>query len=170
MDEKRKEEETRELTPEEIDDMIFEEQIASEEHNEKVSEYYFSNPDPYAKIEPRPDDAPKRDIKFDENGNIVVKNLSAFWLPEVTIVDEVGGAEYTVTGSYEGTETLDKKLKRIMEQNATLPSMTTLTASTPTAQTATLLVSKTGSTSFLLRIQAERFVRCKKQRVSVAKD
>lgn len=119
MDEKRKEEETRELTPEEIDDMIFEEQIASEEHNEKVSEYYFSNPDPYAKIEPRSDDAPKRDIKFDENGNIVVKNLSAFWLPEVTIVDEVGGAEYTVTGSYEGTETLDKKLKRIMEQNAT---------------------------------------------------
>ena len=119
MDEKRKEEETRELTPEEKDDMIFEEKIASEEHNEKVPEYYFSNPDPYAKIEPRPDDAPKRDIKFDENGNIVVKNLSAFWLPEVTIVDEVGGAEYTVTGSYEGTETLDKKLKRIMEQNAT---------------------------------------------------
>ena len=53
-----------------------------------------------------------------ENGNIVVKNPSAFWLPEVTIVDEIGGAEYTVTGSYEGTETLDKKLKRIMEQNA----------------------------------------------------
>ena len=118
MDEKRKEEEARELTPEEIDDMIFEEQIASGEHNEKVAEYYFSNPDPYAKVEPRPDDAPKRDIKFDENGNIVVKNPSAFWLPEVTTVDEIGGAEYTVTGSYEGTETLDKNLKRIMEQNA----------------------------------------------------
>ena len=118
MDEKRKEEEARELTPEEIDDMIFEEQIASGEHNEKVAEYYFSNPDPYAKVEPRPDDAPKRDIKFDENGNIVVKNPSAFWLPEVTTVDEIGGAEYTVTGSYEGTETLDKKLHRIMEQNA----------------------------------------------------
>ena len=118
MDEKRKEEEARELTPEEIDDMIFEEQIASGEHNEKVAEYYFSNPDPYAKVEPRPDDAPKRDIKFDENGNIVVKNPSAFWLPEVTTVDEIGGTEYTVTGSYEGTETLDKKLKRIMEQNA----------------------------------------------------
>ena len=56
--------------------------------------------------------------QFDENGNIVVKNPSAFWLPEVTTVDEIGGAEYTVTGSYEGTETLDKKLKRIMEQNA----------------------------------------------------
>ena len=114
MDEKRKEEEARELTPEEIDDMILEEQIASGEYDEEVSEYYFSNPDPYAKVEPRPDDAPKRDIKFDENGNIVVKNLSTFWLP----VDEIGGAEYTVTGSYEGTETHDKKLKRIMEQNA----------------------------------------------------
>ena len=98
--------------------LYFCQQIASGEHNEKVPEYYFSNPDPYAKVESRPDDAPKRDIKFDENGNIVVKNPSAFWLPEVTIVDEIGGAEYTVTGSYEGTETLDKKLKRIMEQNA----------------------------------------------------
>ena len=114
MDEKRKEEETCELTP----DMILEEQITSGEYDEEVSEYYFSNPDPYAKVEPRPDDAPKRDIKFDENGNIVVRNLSAFWLPELTIVDEIGGAEYTVTGSYEGTETLDKKLGRIMEQNA----------------------------------------------------
>ena len=49
MDEKRKEKEVRELTPEEIDDMILEEQIASGEHNEKVPEYYFSNPDPYAR-------------------------------------------------------------------------------------------------------------------------
>jgi len=53
MDEKRTEEKARELTPEEIDDMIFEEQIASGEHNEKVPEYYFSDPDPYAKVEPR---------------------------------------------------------------------------------------------------------------------
>ena len=118
MDEKRKEEETRELTPEEIDDMILEEQITSGEYDEEVSEYYFSNPDPYAKVEPRSNDAPKRDIKFDESGNIVVKNPSAFLLPDVKIVDEIGGTEYTVTGSYEGTETLDKKLHRIMEQNA----------------------------------------------------
>ena len=55
MDEKRKEEEVRELTPEEIDDMILAEQIASGEHNEKVPEYNFSNPDPYAKVEPRTD-------------------------------------------------------------------------------------------------------------------
>ena len=118
MDEKRKEEEARELTPEEIDDMILEEQIVSGEYDEEVSEYYFSNPDPYAKVEPRPDDAPKREFSFDDKGNIVVKNPSAYWLPDIKIVDEHGGTEYTVTGSYEGTETLDKKLRRIMEQNA----------------------------------------------------
>ena len=118
MDEKRKEDEVLELTAEEIDEIIFQEQIASGEYNEEVPEYYFTNPDPYAKVEPHPDDAPKREFTFDEKGNIVVKNLSAFWLPDVKIVDEIGGTEYTVTGSYEGTETLDKKLHRIMEQNA----------------------------------------------------
>lgn len=107
-----------ELTADEIDELVFEEQLASGEYDEEVPEYYFSNPDPYAKVEPRPDDAPKREFTFDEKGNIVVKNLSAFWLPDVKIVDEIGGTEYTVTGSYEGTETLDKKLHRIMEQNA----------------------------------------------------
>ena len=118
MDEKRKEEEVLELTADEIDELVFEEQLASGEYDEEVPEYYFSNPDPYAKVEPRPDDAPKRECTFDEKGNIVVKNPSAFWLPKVEIVDEIGGTEYTVTGSYDGEETLDKKLKRIMEQNA----------------------------------------------------
>ena len=70
------------------------------EYDEEVPECHFSNPDPYAKVEPRPDDAPKREFTFDEKGNIVVKNLSAFWLPDVKIVDEIGGTEYTVTGSY----------------------------------------------------------------------
>lgn len=58
MDEKRKEEEIHELTADEIDDLVFEEQLASGEYDEEVPEYYFSNPDPYAKVEPRPDDAP----------------------------------------------------------------------------------------------------------------
>lgn len=78
MDKKRKEEEVLELTADEIDELVFEEQLASGEYDEEVPEYYFSNPDPYAKVEPRPDDAPKREFTFDEKGNIVVKNLSAF--------------------------------------------------------------------------------------------
>ena len=58
MDKKRKEEEVLELTADEIDELVFEEQLASGEYDEDVPEYYFSNPDPYAKVEPRPDDAP----------------------------------------------------------------------------------------------------------------
>ena len=33
-------------------------------------------------------------------------------------MDEVGGTEYTIPGSYDGEEILDRKLKRIMDQNA----------------------------------------------------
>ena len=58
MDKKRKEEEVLELTADEIDELVFEDQLASGEYDEEVPEYYFSNPDPYAKGEPRPDDAP----------------------------------------------------------------------------------------------------------------
>ena len=107
-----------ELTEDDLKEILADEDFDAEEETAPIPEYYFSNPDPYAKVEPRPNDAPKRDFSFDEKGNIVVKNPSAFWLPDVKIVEEHGGTEYTVTGSYEGTETLDKKLRRIMEQNA----------------------------------------------------
>ena len=107
-----------ELSEDELKEIFADDDFADDGEYEEVHSFYFANSDPYAKVEPRPDDAPKRDFTFDEKGNIVVKNPSAFWLPQVTIVDEVGGTEYTVTGSYDGTESLDKKLKRIMEQNA----------------------------------------------------
>ena len=108
-----------ELNEDELKEILADDDFEDEGDYEEIRSFHFSNPDPYFKVEPRPDDAPKRDVSFDEQGNIVVKNPAAFWLPQVTIVDEVGGTEYTVTGSYDGTETLDKKLKRIMEQNAT---------------------------------------------------
>jgi len=114
-------EETEEVvvfTKEEFEALMAEEGIDEDEELDEVPVFAFANADPYAKMEPRPEDAPKRDVSFDENGNIVVKNPSAFWLPEIKIVDVVGGTEYTVTGSYEGTETLNKKLKLIMEHNA----------------------------------------------------
>ena len=107
-----------ELTEDELKEILADDDFEDDGEYEEIRSFAFTNPDPYAKVEPRPDDAPKRNFSFDEKGNIVVKNPSAFWLPQVTIVDEVGGTEYTVTGSYDGTESLDKKLKRIMEQNA----------------------------------------------------
>ncbi len=107
-----------ELSDEELKEILADDDFDDSEKYGEIHSFVFSNPDPYAKVEPRPDDAPKREFTFDEKGNIVVKNPSAFWLPKVEIVDEIGGTEYTVTGSYDGEETLDKKLKRIMEQNA----------------------------------------------------
>ncbi|WP_343252296.1 hypothetical protein [Ligaoa zhengdingensis] len=109
-----------ELTDEELNEIMADKDFDAGANIEAapIPEYHFTNPDPYAKVEPRPDDAPKRDFTFDEKGNIVVKNPSAFWLPEITVTEEIGGTEFTITGSYEGTETLDKKLKRIMQHQA----------------------------------------------------
>lgn len=107
-----------ELSDEELKEILADNDFDDSEEYGEIHSFVFSNPDPYDKVKPRPDDAPKREFTFDEKGNIVVKNPSAFWLPKVEIVDEIGGTEYTVTGSYDGEETLDKKLKRIMEQNA----------------------------------------------------
>lgn len=89
-----------------------------QEHDEPEG-YYFSNPDPYLKPTPLPPDHPRHNFWFDEDGHIRVKNPSAFWLPEFTLQKEIGGTLYTVTGSYDGTETLDKKMERIMGEKFT---------------------------------------------------
>ena len=107
-----------ELSEDELKEILADDDFTDDGEYEEVRSFYFANSDPYAKVEPRPDDAPKREFTFDEKDSIVVKNPSALWLPKVEIVDEIGGTEYTVIGSYDGTESLDKKLKRIMEQNA----------------------------------------------------
>ena len=58
-----------------------------------------------------------RNLKINEAGHIVVKNLSAFWIPEIKIEREIHGTVYTVTGSFEGNEFLEKKLTRILLKN-----------------------------------------------------
>ena len=52
-----------------------------------------------------------------EDGRICVKNLSAHWLPELTLQRRIGGTVYAITGIYDGTEALDRKLERIMGKN-----------------------------------------------------
>ena len=89
-----------------------------QEHDEPEG-YYFSNPDPYLKPTPLPPDHPRHNFWFDEDGHIRVKNPSAFWLPEFTLQKEIGGTIYSVTGTYDGTETLDKKMERIMAEKFT---------------------------------------------------
>jgi len=50
-------------------------------------------------------------------GHIVVRNLSAYWIPEIKVKREIHGTVYTITGSFEGNEFLDKKLTRILLKN-----------------------------------------------------
>ena len=76
-----------ELSDEELKEILADDDFDDSEEYGEIHSFVFSNPDPYAKVEPRPDDAPKREFAFDEKGNIVVKNPSAFWLPRVEIVD-----------------------------------------------------------------------------------
>ena len=101
------------------EDDEYEEMLMScEEDGESIiPELYFCNPDPYLKPEPLPDDHHRPEIHFDEEGRIVVKNLDAYCLPEMKLVEEIDGTIYTVTGSYEGTEMLNQKLSRIMLHN-----------------------------------------------------
>lgn len=56
-------------------------------------------------------------FRFDEVGRIHVRNLSAYWIPELTIMEEIGGTVYTVTGGYEGTENFVRRLERIATKN-----------------------------------------------------
>ena len=98
------------------DDLELWEEISQWENSDhdEPTEYFFSNPDPYFKPELLPPNRPRYNFWFDEGGHICVKNPSAFWLPEFTLQKEIGGTVYTVTGSYDGVETLDRKMERIM--------------------------------------------------------
>ena len=101
------------------EDDEYEEMLMSYEEDDEsiIPELYFCNPDPFLKPEPLPDDHYRPEIHFDDEGRIVVKNLDAYWLPEMKLVEEIDGTIYAVTGSYEGTEMLDQKLSRIMLHN-----------------------------------------------------
>ena len=87
--------------------------------DDEIPCYYFSASDPYLKHEPIPENHPCRNIRFDENGNIVVKNISAYWIPELTVTEEISGTIYTVTGSYEGEDSFIRKLERIASRKFT---------------------------------------------------
>ena len=101
------------------DDLELWEEISQWENSDhdEPTEYVFSNP--YFKLEPLSPDRPKHNFWFDETGHIRVKNPSAFWLPEFTLQREIGGTIYTITGSYDGTETLDRKMERILAEKFT---------------------------------------------------
>ena len=58
-----------------------------------------------------------RETRIDESGHTMVRNLSAYWIPEIRVEREIHGTVYTVTGSFDGNELLEKKLTRILLKN-----------------------------------------------------
>ena len=58
-----------ELTDKELDEIFADDDFDNGEDGGEIRSFYFSNPDPYAKVEPRPDDAPKREFSFYDKGN-----------------------------------------------------------------------------------------------------
>ena len=89
------------------------EEIMNLDHTYKQNETIES-------IEPSEQTRPQsRRISFDEQDHLTTGNLSAYWIPELTIQKTIHGTTYTVTGSYEGTESFTRKLERIMARSFT---------------------------------------------------
>lgn len=88
------------------------------EVEDSIPGYYFSNPGPYFDLERKPREL-RRNCWFDEDGNLHTKNISAYWIPELTVTEEISGTVYTVTGNYEGTESFLRKLERITAKKFT---------------------------------------------------
>ena len=119
MNPKEKDNEIIELTDEELDEIFADDDFDNGEKDGEIRSFFFSNPDPYFKPDPLPPDRLRHNFWFDETGHIRVKNPSAFWLPEFTLQREISGTIYTITGSYDGTETLDRKMERILTEKFT---------------------------------------------------
>ena len=101
------------------DALVFFAQLYDDAPKEQTSETVsISENEIYFKRKPLTEEQKKHGSYVDENGNLHVKNLSAFWIPELTTTEKVGHTTYTVTGSYEGKESFLKKLERIVAKNA----------------------------------------------------
>ena len=102
------------MTPEELEQWL----DSLETEDDSIPEYLFSNTNPYFKITPTTE--PKnKDFWFGEDGHIHAKSISAYWIPELALTEEIDGTIYTVTGSYEGEESFLCKLERITAKKFT---------------------------------------------------
>ena len=59
MNPKEKDNEIIKLTDEELDEIFTDDDFDNSGEDGEIRSFYFSNPDPYAKVKPRPDDAPR---------------------------------------------------------------------------------------------------------------
>lgn len=104
------------MTPEELKQWL---SSLTVPEDDEMPCYYFSASYPYLKHEPMSENQLRCNIRFDENGSIVVKNISAYWIPELTVTEKISGTIYTITGSYEGEDSFIRKLERIASRKFT---------------------------------------------------
>ena len=80
------------------DALAFFAQLYDDAPKEQASETVsISENEIYFKRQPLTEEQKKHGSYVDENGNLHVKNLSAFWIPELTTTEKVGHTTYTVT-------------------------------------------------------------------------
>ncbi len=107
------------FTPEIDPELLEEIRLWEESDHDGSTEYYFSCADPYFKPRPLTSDRVRHNSYFNEDGHLCVKNISAFWIPELTVTEVIHGTTYIVTGSYEGEVSFLKKLERITAKKFT---------------------------------------------------
>lgn len=73
--------------------------------------------DLYFKIERTSETSKRSSVYRDENGNLHCWNISAYQIPSISPTEEISGTVYTVTGSFEGSQNMLRKLERITTQN-----------------------------------------------------
>ena len=73
----------------------------------------MAQPDPYAKCVHSAEIKKSVSAQMNSDGNIHANNISAYWVPQITLQREIGGTIYTVTGYYEGKNDFLRKLERM---------------------------------------------------------
>lgn len=78
--------------------------------------FYFSNSDPYFKLERKPHDQ-RSSRWFNNNGHLTVHNHCAAALPKITVTLHSGQTTYRFGGSYDGNRSLSGKLLERMSKD-----------------------------------------------------
>ena len=91
----------------------YEEWLSQIEQSEDSDCLTLSEPDPYAKCVHSAEIKKSVSAQMNSDGNIHANNISAYWVPQITLQREIGGTIYTVTGYYEGKNDFLRKLERM---------------------------------------------------------
>lgn len=81
------------------------------------SEKVYVQSELYCKIDCTTENQRNVSYTVDENGALHCWNISAYQIPSISLTEEISGTVYTVTGSFEGSQNMLRKLERITAQN-----------------------------------------------------